>query len=130
MKKTFHSIRNIQVCKLLNGYDLSLALHEFSCNKPGPTLGLSATMHGDEDLPIEILRQISLELENLDFKGRVLILPVANPPALGTFTRNNPIDMTNLNRVFPGSEAVHLPQFFYPILPGNRRRFPLRKERF
>src|SRR4030065_407837 len=68
MKKIF---RNIQVCKLLNGYELSLTLHEFSCDKPGPTLGLSATIHGDEDLPIEILRQFSLELENLDFKGRV-----------------------------------------------------------
>lgn len=102
MQKTF---RNIQVCKLLNGYELSLALHEFSCNKPGPTLGLSATIHGDEDLPIEILRQFSLELENLDFKGKVLILPVANPNALGTFTRSNPIDMSNLNRVFPGSEG-------------------------
>ena len=102
MQKTF---RNIQVCKLLNGYELSLVLHEFTCNKPGPTLGLSATIHGDEDLPIEILRQFSLELENLDFKGRVLILPVANPSALGAFTRNNPIDMTNLNRVFPGSKG-------------------------
>ncbi len=97
-------LRNIQICKLLNGYELSLTLHEFSCNKPGPTLGLSATFHGDEDLPIEILRQFSLELGNLDFKGRVLILPVANPSALGAFTRNNPIDMNNLNRVFPGSK--------------------------
>jgi len=101
MKKT---LRNIEVCKLLNGYELSLTLHEFTSNKPGPTLGLSATIHGDEDLPIEILRQFSLELDNLNFKGRVLILPVANPIALGTFTRNNPIDMSNLNRVFPGSK--------------------------
>ena len=102
MQKTF---RKIQVCKLLNGYELSLPLHEFSCNEPGPTLGLSATIHGDEDLPIEILRQFSLELENLDFNGRVLILPVANPLALGTFTRNNPIDMSNLNTVFPGAQG-------------------------
>ncbi len=105
MQKTF---RNIQVCKLLNGYELSLALHEFSCNKPGPTLGLSATIHGDEDLPIEILRQFSLELENLDFKGRVLILPVANPLALGAFTRSNPIDMSNLNTVFPGAKGWNI----------------------
>ena len=101
MKKIF---RNIQVCKLLNGYNLSLALHEFSCGKPGLTLGLSAGIHGNEEIPIEILRQFSLELENLDFKGRVLMLPVANPLALGTYTKSNPIDMSDLNRVFPGSE--------------------------
>ena len=105
MKKT---LRNIEVCKLVNGYDLSLALHEFTDNKPGPTLGLSATIHGDEDLPIEILRQFSLELENLNFKGRVLMLPVANPLALGSFTRNNPIDMSNLDCVFPGAKGWNI----------------------
>lgn len=101
-------LRKIEVCKLLNGYELFLALHEFSCNKPGPTLGLSATIHGDEDLPIEILRQFSLELENLNFKGRVLMLPVANPLALGTFTRKNPIDMSNLGSVFPGAKGWNI----------------------
>lgn len=95
---------SIEVCKLLNGYELSLILHEFTSNKSGPTLGISATIHGDEDLPIEILRQFSLELENLNFKGRVLMLPVANPIALGTFTRHNPIDMREMGSVFPGSE--------------------------
>jgi len=105
MKKT---LRNIEVCKLVNGYDLSLSLHEFTDNKPGPTLGLSATIHGDEDLPIEILRQFSLELENLNFKGRVLMLPVANSLALGTFTRNTPIDMNNLDCVFPGAKGWNI----------------------
>ena len=99
-------LRHIEICKLLGGcgYNLSLALHEFKNNKPGPILGLSATIHGDQNLPIEILRQFSLELEKIDFKGKVLILPVANPPALSACTFKNPIDMSNLNRVFPGSE--------------------------
>jgi len=101
MKKT---LRNIKVCKLLNGHELSLTFHEFTNNKPGPTLGLSATMHGDESLPIEILRQFSLELENLDFKGRVLMLPVANPNAFGFATHIDPIDSVDLFSTFPGSE--------------------------
>jgi len=98
-------LRKIDICKLLNGYELSLFLHEFTDNKPGPTLGLSATIHGDEDLPIEILRQFSSELENLNFKGRVIMLPVANPMALGAFTRKNPIDMSDLGSVFPGTQG-------------------------
>lgn len=103
-------IRNIEICKLLNGYELSLVLHEYTNNKPGPTLGLSATIHGDEDLPIEILRLFALELKKLDFKGKVLMLPVANPMALGVFSRKNPIDMVDINRVFPGSEKGTLSQ--------------------
>ena len=93
MKKT---LRNIEVCKLVNGYDLSLTLHEFTGNKPGPSLGLSATIHGNENLGIEIFRRLSLELENFNFKGRVVMLPVANPLALGSFTNRTPIDMNNL----------------------------------
>ena len=101
MKK---KLTNIKVCKLLNGHELSLALHEFTNNRPGPTLGLSATIHGDESLPIEILRQFSLELENLNFKGKVLMLPVANPNAFGFAIHTDPIDSIDLNRTFPGSK--------------------------
>jgi len=101
MKKT---LRNIDVCKLVNGYDLSLTIHEYTDNKPGPTLGLSATIHGNEDLNIEIFRRLSLELENLNFKGRIVMLPVANPLALGSYTNRTPIDMNNLSEHFPGSK--------------------------
>ena len=99
-------LRHIEICKLLGGcgYNLSLALHEFTNNKPGPTLGLSATIHGDENLAIEIFRRFSLELEDLNFKGRVVMLPVANPLALGSFTNRTPIDGNNLSTRFPGSK--------------------------
>jgi len=101
MKKT---LRNVEVCKLVNGHNLSLTIHEYANNKPGPTLGLSATIHGNEDLNIEIFRRLSLELENLNFKGRIVMLPVANPLALGSFTNRTPIDMNNLSEHFPGSK--------------------------
>ena len=101
MKK---ALRNIEVCKLVNGYNLSLTIHEFTGNKPGPSLGLSATIHGNENLGIEIFRRLSLELENFNFKGRVVMLPVANPLALGSFTNRTPIDMNNLSIRFPGSK--------------------------
>jgi predicted deacylase len=101
MKKTLH---NIETCKLVNGYDLSLTLHEFTGNRPGPTLGLSSTIHGTTDLGIETFRRLSLELENFNFKGRVVMLPVANPLALGSFTIRTPIDMNDLMHCFPGSK--------------------------
>ena len=98
-------IYDLEVTTLLNGQKLVLPVHEFVGEADGPTLGISATLHGDEILPIEILRLFAQEIVDLQFRGKILMLPVANPPALGTFTRNNPIDMLNLNRVFPGSEG-------------------------
>jgi len=94
----------------VNGYDFSLTFHEFTDNKPGPTLGLSATIHGNEDLAIEIFRRFLLELENLNFKGRIVMLPVANPLALGSFTNRTPIDMNNLSTSFPGSKQGEISQ--------------------
>ena len=41
-------------------------------------------------------------LEEDDFQGEVVAIPVANPYAFQSLTRNTPLDMTNLNRVFPG----------------------------
>ena len=37
------------------------------------------------------------------FRGELALLPVANPYAFQSLTRNTPLDMSNLNRVFPGS---------------------------
>ncbi|MCI0411058.1 MAG: M14 family metallopeptidase, partial [Acidobacteria bacterium] len=39
------------------------------------------------------------------FRGRLLLLPVANPPAFEVNTRNTPVDDLNLNRVFPGDRG-------------------------
>jgi len=97
-------LRNIEVCKLVSGHNLSLTIHEVTDNRPGPTLGLSSTIHGTTDLGIEIFRRFSLELENFNFKGKVVMLPVANPLALGSFTIRTPIDMNDLMHCFPGSE--------------------------
>src|SRR5262249_37769848 len=38
-------------------------------------------------------------------RGRVLMLPCANPLAYQANTRHTPLDMLNLNRVFPGDPA-------------------------
>lgn len=101
MKKSFHKI---VIGNLLGGYELALPVHKFISGQEGPTLGLIATIHGDESIPIEVLRRFAQKIDALDFKGQIVILPVANPPALGAFTRTNPIDSNDLNRVFPGSE--------------------------
>jgi len=41
----------------------------------------------------------------VEVSGVLRMMPVANPLAFERLTRNTPLDMTNLNRVFPGDPA-------------------------
>jgi hypothetical protein len=93
----------IPVTTLASGYALALPVHRISGARPGPTLGLMALIHGDEPLPNVIMRQLWSELEPAQLRGDILMMPVANPLAYEALSRNTPLDMTNMNRVFPGS---------------------------
>jgi predicted deacylase len=68
----------------------------------GPTIGISAAVHGDEFVSTQILMAMMRRLKDPDLKGRLLLLPVANPYSFEALTRHNPIDDLNLNRLFPG----------------------------
>ena len=92
----------INVTTLASGMDLRLPVHRISGAQPGPVLGITASIHGDEYLPIEVVRQVVTQLDPAQLRGTVLAMPVANPLAFEAQTRNVPIDMLNLNRVFPG----------------------------
>jgi len=93
----------IPIAPLASGVELGLALHELRGRRgDGPTLGLCAGIHGDEAVGVEILFHLRQRLDDRDLRGRVLMLPCANPLSYAAITRNTPLDMINLNRVFPG----------------------------
>lgn len=92
----------LPVATLANGTQLNLPLHEIAGSQPGPTVGLCAAIHGDEHTGTEIIYRFVEGFDASQLKGRLLIMPVANPLAYEAITRNTPLDMTNLNRVFPG----------------------------
>ena len=98
MTKQFEQI---PITTLANGYELALPLHRITGAEPGPTVGLLALIHGDEPLPNVIIQQVLQQLEPSQLKGTVLALPVANPLAYEALSRNTPLDMTNMNRIFP-----------------------------
>lgn len=69
---------------------------------PGPTLLVTAGVHGAEYASIEAANQLGHADPN-DLKGTLIVLPIVNPPSF--FARSiyvNPIDGKNLNRMFPG----------------------------
>ncbi|MGY5795616.1 succinylglutamate desuccinylase/aspartoacylase family protein len=71
-------------------------------NGDGPTALLIAGTHGDEYEGQIALMRLSRKLKPSDIKGRVIILPALNFPAVKAGRRVSPIDEGNLNRLYPG----------------------------
>lgn len=92
----------LPVTTLASGMELKLPVHRITGAHPGPVLGITAGIHGDEYLPLETVRQLVHQLDPAQMSGTVVAIPVVNPLAIESQTRNTPIDMLNLNRVFPG----------------------------
>lgn len=90
---------------MATGASLRLPIHTIQGALPGPTVGLSAGIHGDEIAPVEVVRRIVAQLDPATMHGTLRVMPVANPLAFEGATRHTPHDMQNLNRVFPGDPA-------------------------
>lgn len=69
---------------------------------PGPTLVVTAAVHGDEYEGVEAIPQIFQQIAPADLRGKLVMVPVCNMPAYEAATRSSPIDGLNLARVFPG----------------------------
>ncbi|WP_144630804.1 succinylglutamate desuccinylase/aspartoacylase family protein [Bordetella genomosp. 13] len=74
-------------------------------NGEGPTALLTAGNHGDEYEGQIALRNLARELDPATLRGRVIIVPSLNYPAVEAGRRVSPIDEGNLNRLFPGRAA-------------------------
>ncbi|MSO93029.1 MAG: deacylase [Rhodospirillales bacterium] len=74
-------------------------------NGDGPRVLLMAGNHGDEWEGQVTLIKLARELKASNIRGRVIILPGANAPAVRAGRRTSPLDFDgegNLNRLFPG----------------------------
>ncbi len=105
---TDRTYRPIRVATLASGTELILPIHEVVGARPGPTLGISAGIHGEEAVGVEIVYRFLTSADLSQLAGRLLVLPVANPFSYAAVTRGTPIDMVNLNRVFPGNRDGQL----------------------
>ncbi|MFC4994072.1 succinylglutamate desuccinylase/aspartoacylase family protein [Rubritalea tangerina] len=70
--------------------------------KPGPTVLLTACVHGDEINGVETIRRVLRASALKSLKGTVLAVPIVNVPAFLNRSRYLP-DRRDLNRLFPGS---------------------------
>lgn len=84
---------------------LSVQVHHGK--RPGPTMFVSAAVHGDEVIGVEIVRRL-LRAPQLDkLRGTLLVVPVVN--AFGFLNRSRYLpDRRDLNRCFPGTPGGSL----------------------
>lgn len=69
--------------------------------KPGPTLCLTAAVHGDELNGVETIRRVMFSLESDKLNGVVIGVPIVNMHGFRRSSRYLP-DRRDLNRYFPG----------------------------
>jgi predicted deacylase len=70
--------------------------------EPGPTLCLTAAVHGDEINGAEIARRVFAAAHPAELSGTLLVMPAVNAYGFRTGNRYMP-DRRDLNRSFPGS---------------------------
>lgn len=91
----------LPVCYLTSGLELELPVHEISGSE-GPVIGISACLHGDEKIGIEIIRRVLEVLKSTEITGTIKMMPVSNPISFEAKSRINLLDGKNMNRIFPG----------------------------
>lgn len=110
------SYEKIPVTTLASGFELFIPLHRLEGRNPGPTLGLSAVVHGDEPLTNEVIRQVLLRIDPGELRGTILAVPVVNTLAYEALTRHTPQDQQDLNRNFPGGPGGWLSEQIAHVL--------------
>lgn len=92
---------DIPVSTLSDHTPITLSVHVVHGQRPGPVLFVSAAIHGDEVIGVEIVRRL-LKAEGLDeIAGTLLAVPIVNSFGFLNHSRYLP-DRRDLNRVFPG----------------------------
>ncbi len=87
--------------------DIRLPIVVVRGRKPGPTMFVSAAIHGDEINGVEIIRRLLAKPALKKIRGTLIAVPVVNVYGFTAQTRYLP-DRRDLNRSFPGSATGSL----------------------
>jgi predicted deacylase len=98
---------NFNVAKLHTRTALEVPVIIERSKKPGPTVLITAGIHGDEINGVEIVRQVIAKDINKPKCGTIICIPVINIFGFLNMDRDFP-DGRDLNRVFPGSKSGSL----------------------
>ena len=88
--------------ELFEGVPVSTPVLVVNGIAPGPTLCLTAAVHGDELNGIEIVRRVFHDIEPTKLSGALIGVPIVNVQGFRRGSRYLP-DRRDLNRYFPGN---------------------------
>jgi len=113
---------NFNIAKLYTSTKVEIPIIIERSKKPGPTVLITAGIHGDEINGVEVVRQIIAKKINKPDRGSIICIPVLNVFGFLNMDRFFP-DGRDLNRVFPGTKNGSLAsrfayQFVNEILPS------------
>jgi len=98
---------DLPVSVLSDHTPVTLSVHVIHGRRPGPTLFVSAAIHGDEVIGVEIARRLLRSSSLGVVRGTLLVVPIVNAFGFINHSRYLP-DRRDLNRSFPGSESGSL----------------------
>ncbi|MDM1347153.1 succinylglutamate desuccinylase/aspartoacylase family protein [Myroides marinus] len=98
---------NLEIARLHTATKLKIPVIVSRAKLDGPTVLLSAGLHGDELNGVDIVRQIVHSEMNVPKRGTIICIPVINIFGFINKTREFP-DGRDMNRVFPGSKTGSL----------------------
>lgn len=101
----------LPVAKLYTDTDVSIPVHIIRSKREGPTIFISAAVHGDELNGIEIIRRLIKEKKFKLTHGTIIAVPMVNVYGVLNQSRYMP-DRRDLNRSFPGSSKGSLASRF------------------
>ena len=102
-RRTVH----LDVARLVTDTPLTMPVHVVRGRREGPTLFVSAAVHGDELNGVEIVRRLLKSRRLQSLRGTLFAVPVVNVFGFVNRSRYLP-DRRDLNRSFPGSEKGSL----------------------
>jgi len=95
------------VVRLYTDTDISMPVHVIRSRREGPTVFVSAAVHGDELNGIEIIRRLIRQKTLRLSSGTLILVPMVNVYGVLNQSRYMP-DRRDLNRCFPGSTTGSL----------------------
>lgn len=93
---------DLPIARLMSGTPVALPVVALHGREEGPTVWVSAAVHGDEIAGVEIIRRVLRDVDASDISGTLIAVPVVNVHGFNRGDRYLP-DRRDLNRSFPGS---------------------------
>ncbi len=117
-----HTQVDLPIADLSIHVPLTMPVHVINGTQDGPVLFVSAAIHGDEIIGVEVIRRI-MQLPALKhLNGAMIAIPIVNVPGFLNLSRYLP-DRRDLNRSFPGSArgslAARLANMFHEHVLTN-----------